>query len=95
MDASTFNFAINSLKTTISIAVGVKYGPMEKEYVDITLGHLAVETQFAAMGEKEQGTLTGDNYATLIKIVADIGDREFAGEVGNHMERIRINSINI
>lgn len=68
MDASTFNSAINSLKTTISIAVGVKYGPMAKGYVDIALGHPGMLTQLAAMGEKkEQGTLVGGDYATLIK----------------------------
>jgi hypothetical protein len=74
MSAEQFNTAVGATKTAIATTIGLLYGPGAKAFADVLLGHPAMLTQFAAMGEKnEAGTLRGEDYAGLIKIVGDIG----------------------
>ena len=74
LTAGEFNTAISGIKFAVAQIVGVAYGPLAKGYVEIALGHPAMLTQLAAMGEKNESlNLRGEDFATLIKVATDIG----------------------
>jgi hypothetical protein len=74
MDAIGFNTAVSVTKTVVANAMGVAYGPGAKAFTEFALGHPTMLTQLGAMGEKnELGTLQPSDYATLAKVVVDIG----------------------